>query len=140
MRTTIRQFSRASLALLATSAIAAPPATADVRVYTKIADLNTPIPGGTGNFTALTPVQVSQGDIVFGGIGSSSQRGLYRFNPADGTRTTVVDATTPLPQPVGLGTFALPPAIPNLHFSVLGNDVSFLANSGLGGAAEIVTT
>ena len=47
----------------------------------KVADLNTAIPEGIGNFTALHPVAyypaVDNGNIAFLGLGSSSQRGIY---------------------------------------------------------------
>jgi len=44
-----------------------------------VADLNTPIPGGTGNFTSFPsgPISADGGNVAFVGIGSSSQSGIY---------------------------------------------------------------
>src|SRR4051794_14288137 len=95
----------------------APLAWADVRPYAKIADLNTSIPGGTGNFTARTPARVNAGDIVSGGGGAAGQVGIYRYDPASGTRTTVVDTHTVLPYSPG----PQPPG-----FSPLLNDLNSL--------------
>jgi hypothetical protein len=44
----------------------------------KIADLNTAIPGGTGNFTSFfTQVGAGGGNVVFIGSGASGQMGIY---------------------------------------------------------------
>jgi hypothetical protein len=44
----------------------------------KIADLNTAIPGGTGNFTSFfTQVGIGGGNVVFLGSGSGGQTGIY---------------------------------------------------------------
>jgi len=51
----------------------------------KVADLFTPIPGGTGNFTGFAGAPTISGDAVaFLGMGAGGQQGLYRvFIPTD---------------------------------------------------------
>lgn len=125
-----------TFSVIAASAAIAVPAMADVRVYTKIADLGTPVPGGTGNFTSFPSAQVSQGNIVFGGLGGASQRGLYRFNPIASSLSTIVNEATVLPTGPSALTYNLSPT---LSFAVFGPDVSFVANAGIP-SSEIVTT
>jgi hypothetical protein len=52
---------------------------------TKIADLNTSIPGGTGKFTNFTPVDpcISGGNVAFVGNGLGSQGVYTRIWPTD---------------------------------------------------------
>jgi hypothetical protein len=68
-----------------------------------VANLNTPIPGGTGNFTAFgagfgLPV-LSGGSVAFGAAGSGTQGGIYRWT---GGAISVV-ANTSTMQPGGAG-------------------------------------
>src|SRR5207248_362869 len=59
--------------------------------YRVVADLNTPIPGGTGNFTNFVPPNpivprnpIISGDVIaFLGFGSGKQEGSYRLQPSD---------------------------------------------------------
>src|SRR4051812_39555992 len=88
---------RGLLVFLSAVASLAPLARADLRTFQKIVDTNTPIPGGTGNFSSLTHAQVPQNNVVFAGNGASNQRGIYRFNPATSALSTVVDQNTVLP-------------------------------------------
>src|SRR5262245_13600976 len=67
----------------------------------RVADLNTAIPAGTGNFTALLFPAVSGGNVAFLGFGSFGQRGIYLF--AGGTLSRVADQNTAVP--AGTGTF-----------------------------------
>jgi len=72
---------------------------------TPVATTSTPIPGGIGNFadfdsTGMT-LSADGSDVVFRGVNSAGQRGLYAR--IDGVLVRVVDATTPIPG--GSGTF-----------------------------------
>jgi hypothetical protein len=42
-----------------------------------VANESTPIPGGTGDFTQFGEPSIDGGSIVFGGVGSGTQRGIY---------------------------------------------------------------
>ncbi len=60
----------------------------------KVADLNTPVPGGSGSFTDFYSPVISGDNIAFLGSGSESN-GLYFF---DGTTLTIAaDVNTPIP-------------------------------------------
>src|SRR5438093_6067301 len=52
--------------------------------YKVMADLNTAIPGGTGNFTdfAMTDLSLSDASLAFIGAGSGGQLGVYVANPS----------------------------------------------------------
>jgi hypothetical protein len=70
-----------------------------------VANLGTPIPGGTGNFTNFggpsgQPV-LSGASVAFGAAGSGTQLGIYRWT---GGISSVV-ANTNTPQPGGAGAF-----------------------------------
>jgi hypothetical protein len=65
----------------------------------KIADTNTPIPGGSGTFVAFdTP---TGGGIVspysFRGTGALGQQGIYTSSDAPGSLTLLADKNTPIP-------------------------------------------
>lgn len=79
--------------------------------FTKIADTNTPIPGGSGNFS-FTPVgfpasfnvfsgSVDDNTIAFQGFGPNSQSGIYTSVGEE--LNVVVDTNTPIPN--GSGNF-----------------------------------
>jgi hypothetical protein len=81
----------------------------------KIADLNTPIPGGSGNFTgfggsvsAPTDPCISGDSAVFVGTGSGGQAGLYAR--ISGSLVTIADTATAIPG--GVGTFNAIPGDP----------------------------
>ena len=65
-------------------------------VFSVIADLNTPIPGGTGNFTDFEAGRlagnIDDDQIVFVGSGAGGQQGMYLWNA--GTLSVIVDNTT----------------------------------------------
>ena len=72
-----------------------------------VADANTAIPGGTGNFTNFSQPWLWDGTVVFRGIGEGAfvgigvgdQDGIYAY---DGTTLRVVaDSNTPIPGPIG---------------------------------------
>lgn len=62
--------------------------------FTKIADTNTPIPGGTGNFTGFGVPSLDRGDVAFLGNGASSYnpRGIY--TNVGGSLNVVADVNT----------------------------------------------
>jgi hypothetical protein len=69
-------------------------------VLSKVVDLNTPIPGGSGNFTVFSysfplPYMVSGGNVAFQAGGGSGQYGIYIFNGT--TVTRVADYNSPIP-------------------------------------------
>jgi hypothetical protein len=68
-------------------------------VLSRVADLNTPIPGGTGNFTALILAGLSGSNVAFEGTGPAGQQGVYSFNGSVLSR--VADLNTPIPNGTG---------------------------------------
>ena len=87
----------------------------------KVADLNTAIPGGAGNFTGFAGAPTISGDAVaFLGTGAGGQQGVYfRVAPVDPCRL-VADVGTPIPN--GTGNFTILPFDP----SVSGGNVVFI--------------
>jgi hypothetical protein len=79
--------------------------------FTKIADTNTPIPGGIGNFTSpasgypaafnVFSGSVDGNNIAFQGFGSNSQSGIY--TSSGGVLNVVADTNTSIPD--GSGNF-----------------------------------
>src|SRR5262249_51632860 len=58
-----------------------------------VADLNTAIPGGTGNFTQFSILaSLNNGNVVFGGQGSGNQTGVY--TTYGGSLSTVISNST----------------------------------------------
>jgi hypothetical protein len=96
---------------------------------TRYADLNTAIPGGTGNFTSFSPFPSFGGvTAAFTGSGSASQQGVY--NSTGGTLPVVVaiaDKNTPVPGGTS-GNFTGFGANP----SISGGTTVFRASSSLG--------
>ncbi len=89
--------------------------------FRKLVDTSTPIPDGVGNFsggTPFTPPSISLGTVLFGGMGSSGQLGIYKV--IGGMLSVVADKNTPVPG--GTGNFT------DFRFSVVsifGGDVVF---------------
>jgi hypothetical protein len=84
----------------------------------KIADTSTAIPGGAGNFTSFSDVSLSATDVVFLGLGSSGQQGIYDMT--GGSLTKVVD----------LSDIVDSRPVASLHFSpsgLSGNQLAFQA-------------
>ena len=67
----------------------------------KVADVNTPLPGGTGNFTDATEPWLENGSVAFAGSGNDQQWGFY--TNLGGSLRVVADTNTPAPG--GTGTF-----------------------------------
>ena len=74
----------------------------DGSVLSRVADLNTAIPGGSGNFTSLLFPALSGSNVAFLGSGSSGQEGIYLFDA--GVLSRVADLNTAIPG--GSGNFA----------------------------------
>lgn len=88
----------ASMALL----LAAWPVAAQP-IFNRIADTSTAIPAGTGNYTSFAEPGLSNGGgiVVFRGLGSSGQDGIYHSNT--GVLSMVADINTDIP--LGIGPF-----------------------------------
>ena len=89
---------------------------------TRVADLNTAVPDGIGNFQYFVPeVAVDDGRVLFAGLGSFSTAGLYSF--AAGSLTTVVDFNMVMPgSGIPFGGFFGPAArAGNLAFGAFGS-------------------
>ena len=69
---------------------------------TRIADTNTPIPGGNGNFVLLGGYDVDGNDVVFRGEDVDELPGIYLAT--NGTIEVLADTNTPIPG--GTGNFA----------------------------------
>jgi hypothetical protein len=98
-------------------------------VFTKIADMSTPIPGGSGNFTGFnSSVSISGGTAAFQGFGSGTQSGIY--TGAGGPVTRIADLNTPVPGGSGNFDFFVGPSTGP---SISGGIVAF--NGGTSGGA-----
>src|SRR5688572_6304686 len=76
-------------------------------LFTRIADTNTPIPGGTGNFTSFDPSSVPGPQstfVTFRGFGADGQEGIYTGR-APNVITRIADRNTVMPVPGGPVTF-----------------------------------
>ena len=68
--------------------------------FLKLVDTNTPIPGGSGNFTGFVVPSLDDGTGAFVGDGLSGQIGIYTATPG-GPITRVVDRSVSIPGGVG---------------------------------------
>jgi hypothetical protein len=84
----------------------------------KVVDLNTPIPEGSGNFAGFYPPLISGNNVAFHGFGESEE-GIYLYNGI--SLSKVVDLNTPIPE--GSGNFSF---IWGLH-GISGGNVVFQA-------------
>jgi hypothetical protein len=102
----------------------------------RIADTNTAIPGGTGNFTGFFPLSsligpnpsVDGNNVAFGGQGSGQQQGMYlETSNTCGSPSKIADRNTVLILPGGhTGFISGFPTNP----SISGNAMAFVAESG----------
>jgi hypothetical protein len=98
-----REISAIILGLILVGApISAPQAATVEFVYTRIADTDTPIPGGIGNFPGFgndAPPAISGTSVVFrsgdGRVGTAVTTGVYRSS--SGVLGAIADRTTPIP-------------------------------------------
>ena len=105
-----------------------------------VADLNSPIPGGLGNFTSFFSPSLSGGNVAFRGLGSSGQSGIY----ADiGGLKLIADENTAVPGGSGNFTGFGPPSISgsNLSFQGVGSSQNgiYVDNGGLSVVADLNT-
>jgi hypothetical protein len=101
-------------------------------VHTVVADRNTPIPGGSGNFNAFGFLPAISGqNVAFRGFGSGIQDGIYVRSGSD--LRVVADTNTPIPG--GSGNFDL-----FLGLALSGDSVAFLGydSAGAGGVYRSV--
>jgi hypothetical protein len=91
-------------------------------VLSKVADLNTPIPGGSGNFTSTVYAVISNGNVAFRGEGDSGQEGIYLFNGS--VLSKVADLNTPVPGGAGNFIFVNVPVIDDNNVAFLGHGTS----------------
>jgi hypothetical protein len=101
-------------------------ATAEGGSLAAVADTNTAIPNGTGNFTAFGFQSVSGTRMAFRGAGSNGQNGIYVGTVGGGPLVRVADTNTPTPE--GSGNFSN--FLSSMTFS--GNSVDFQGVDGNG--------
>jgi hypothetical protein len=107
--------------------------------FTKIVDTNTPIPGGTGNFTGfLNPPFLDKRNVAFHGFGPSEQRGIYIS--VDGKLNVVADTKTPIPGGQGNFNFVDFPSLDNQNVAFQGRDSSNQSGiyTNIGGKLNVV--
>lgn len=91
---------------------------------TKVVDLNTPTPDGTGNFTSIDPFSsLSVENVAFGGLDSTGQRGVY-VKLGGENLTKLADQNTAIPDGRGNFTNLGSPSIDggNVAFTGRGTD------------------
>jgi len=71
----------------------------DGSILTRVVDFTTPIPSGTGTFTGIIPPSVDGNTVVFRGLGSGSQQGIYK--DSSGNLSRVADTNTAIPSGTG---------------------------------------
>ena len=99
----LKHTARLWLVLLVGAAIGAQATGAQAQAqitFTKIADTETPIPGGAGTFESLSEPALAHGNVVFGGSGEYEYPedipvGIYRYR--GGNLSVVVDGDTDIP-------------------------------------------
>jgi T5SS/PEP-CTERM-associated repeat protein len=103
----------------------------------RIADLNTAIPSGTGDFTSFIPQEpvrpsIDGSNVAFFGAGSGGQQGIYAGIPGNPVR--IADTATAIPGGMGNFTSFIPQGSCNPAIS--GNNVAFFG-AGSGGQQGI---
>jgi hypothetical protein len=83
-----------SLTTAANLAVFVVPTNADT-LFTRIAGMGTPIPGGRGNFTAFNPPAMDDGVVAFKGDGTGGQDGAYVYS--NGSLDVIADHSTLIP-------------------------------------------
>jgi len=92
---------------------------------TEIVSSQTPIPGGSGNFSIFGPPLLDNGCVYFRGFGLSGQQGFYRL--CDSDLSMLVDRNTP--NPSGSGTLSTMASL-----SVSEGNLAFVAKPSVSGA------
>jgi hypothetical protein len=99
---------------------------ADADGLTVIADRQTPLPGGTGNFGFFGEPAIHRDTVVFEGIGfNPGERGIY--SSTEGSLTTVADLNTSIPGGTAPFLFFGAPAVRDGLVAFPGFDASFRA-------------
>jgi hypothetical protein len=100
----------------------------------KVADLNTAVPGGNGNFTAFfmngPPIvpAISGNKVAFFGAGSGTQQGIYTYDYVQQAGPPIKIADTATAIPSGSGNFTAFPQHPTMS----GDNVAFLGTGAIG--------
>src|SRR3989442_1401245 len=100
------------------------------------AGTNTPIPGGTGNFTTLpSAASVSGSSVAFFGTGASGQQGVYAKSA--GVLTRIADTATAIPSGSGNFTAFTPPNPITPPSPIISGDIVAFFGAGSGGQEGI---
>jgi hypothetical protein len=99
------------------------------KAITKIADQNTPIPGGIGKFEYLGQLSVSGSNIAIAGgtYGHDAQSGIYITKGINGALTKFADTNTPIPSGTGSFKWVGYPSISGNNIAFVGGDASHKA-------------
>jgi hypothetical protein len=89
-------------------------------ILAMVADKNTAIPNGIGNFTNFDSPAIDSGAVTFHGRGANSQYGIYTNR--GGALAAVADTNTAIPE--GTGTFGGFESYPSID----GNNIAFVAS------------
>lgn len=122
----MRNWSFSAMGLLL--AVAAP-AQAQLITYARIANTDTAIPGGTGNFNFFTFPVISNGRVAFHGAGSGNQEGIY--TSTGGLPITAYNQQTHIPDGTGNFNFLSLPSLSGASMTFIG--------SGSGGQEGVYT-
>ena len=106
--------------------------------FTKIADTNTVVPGGTGTFRAFAAPVLDGDDIGFLGFGTGAEQGIY--TTIGGPLRAVADKGTSVPDGSGQFTFFTGPSIANgnLAFGAGGTSAQQGVFTGIGGVLDVL--
>ncbi|NJL37256.1 MAG: PEP-CTERM sorting domain-containing protein [Leptolyngbyaceae cyanobacterium RM2_2_4] len=108
------------------------------RALKVVADFNTPIPNGNGNFTSFNPPDLSGDSVAFLGSDGEGRSGIYID---DGTQlTTIADFNTPIPGGTGNFTGFLSRGLSESGVAFLGVDRNFQSGiyTNIGGSLAVV--
>ena len=127
-----------ALSLMGLLLSAAGKAEAATFTFTKIADTNTSIPEGPGNFITFSPPVIDDGNVAFVGFGSSEQQGIY--TNIDSSLNVVADTNTPIPGGAGNFINFLFPSLDNgnVAFTGEGSSRQFGIYTDIGGLLNVV--
>ena len=111
----------------------------DIGGLTRVADLNTLIPNGTGTFNNFLNPALDGGNVAFGGRDPRGQRGIYTDI---GGLTRVADETTPIPNGTGNFTGFGFPALDggNVAFQGFGSGGQLGIYTDIGGLTLVADT
>jgi hypothetical protein len=87
-------------------------------VFTKVADTDTPVPGGVNTFGSFSPPSVSGSRVAFTAVDSAGSAGIYTWQ--GGVFRVVADATTGIPDSTETFTTFGPPSISGQRVAFVG--------------------